>query len=215
MLLPDIYNAAVKLWNYHHLNHSLTPSDCLIVLGSHDLRVAEEGARLYLQGYAPVIVFSGGFGNLTSKIWTVSEAEQFAAIAVKLGVPENAILIENKSTNTGENIQYSLQLMSDKGIDPQSMILVQKPYMERRTYATARMYIPLKPLLVASSAVSFDEYPNDEIPVERLVSIMVGDLERIKYYPGKGFQVYQEIPDDVWAAWEFLVDEGFNGHRMP
>ena len=40
--------------------------------------------------------------------------------------------------------------------------------------------------------------------------MMMGDLQRIKLYPEKGFQVYQEIPDDVWAAYEELVAMGFD-----
>ena len=43
-----------------------------------------------------------------------------------------------------------------------------------------------------------------------MISIMVGDLQRIKIYPEKGFQIHQEIPDDVWAAYEELVQAGYN-----
>jgi hypothetical protein len=43
---------------------------------------------------------------------------------------------------------------------------------------------------------------------------MVGDLQRIKLYPEKGFQVFQEIPDEVWNEFEFLVDQGFKNHLL-
>lgn len=43
---------------------------------------------------------------------------------------------------------------------------------------------------------------------------MVGDLQRIKFYPAKGFQVYQEIPNDVWNAYEQLIAAGFDKHLM-
>ena len=39
---------------------------------------------------------------------------------------------------------------------------------------------------------------------------MVGDLQRIRLYPDKGFQIHQEIPDDVWKAYEELVEAGFD-----
>jgi hypothetical protein len=39
---------------------------------------------------------------------------------------------------------------------------------------------------------------------------MAGDLQRIKLYPGRGFQVYQEIPAEVWAAFEELVGYGYD-----
>ena len=214
-MTPEIYTAAATLWDYHHMHHQLSPADCIMALGSHDLRVAEEAARLYLRGMAPIVVFSGGLGNLTSKIWTETEADKFAKIAKNMGVPESAMLIENQSTNTGENILFTEELFSAAGINPQSLILVQKPYMERRTFATAKIYWQEKNLLVTSPQISFDNYPNEEIPMERVINIMVGDLERIRYYHEKGFQIYQEIPEHVWTAWELLVQSGYNAHRMP
>ncbi|MFT3948269.1 MAG: YdcF family protein [Agriterribacter sp.] len=103
------------LWDYHHMKHTMEKADCILALGSHDVRVADRAADLYLQGFAPLIVFSGGLGNLTSGIWTIPEADLFAAIAVKKGVPEKDILIENKSTNTGENIIFSQKILKEKG----------------------------------------------------------------------------------------------------
>lgn len=205
---------AKKLWNYHLLNHSLEKSDCILVLGSHDLRVAERGAELYLQGWAPLIIFSGGLGNFTKNMWQEKEADLFAQLAIKMGVPEDAILIENKSTNTGENILFTQQLLNARGLDPQSFIVVQKPYMERRSYATFKKHWPDKKLIVTSPQISFENYPTGEIPIERVITIMAGDLQRIKFYPEKGFQVYQEIPGDVWKAFEELVAAGYDQHLM-
>lgn len=202
------------LWDYHHVNHELEKSDCILVLGSHDIRVAERGAQLYLKGFAPVLIFSGGLGNFTKDMWDESEADKFAKIALKMGVPENAILIENKSTNTGENILYTRQLLSKKGMDPESFIVVQKPYMERRSYATFKKHWPDKKLIVTSPQISFEDYHNDEIPIERVINIMVGDLQRIKIYPEKGFQIFQDIPDNVWQAYLQLIESGYNQHLI-
>jgi|GEM_PF-7116496 len=58
--------------------------------------------------------------------------------SIERGVPENAILIKNRSTNTGENILFTQQLLNEKGIDAHSFILVQKPYIERCSYATLK-----------------------------------------------------------------------------
>jgi len=214
MINEEAITLAKKLWNYHQLHHTLEKCDCILVLGSHDLRVAERGADLYLQGLAPIIIFSGGLGNLTKDMWTETEADLFATIALDKGVPREAIFIENKSTNTGENILFTQQLLKDKNLDLQSFIVVQKPYMERRSYATFKKHWPDKKLLVTSPLLSFDEYHNDEIPLERVINIMAGDLQRIKIYPEKGFQIPQEIPDDVWQAYERLVEMGFNKHLV-
>jgi hypothetical protein len=65
MITGETIKLAKILWDYHHVNHELCKSDCIFVLGSHDLRVADRGAELYLQGWAPLLVFSGGLGNFT------------------------------------------------------------------------------------------------------------------------------------------------------
>lgn len=212
MISPEVLELAQQLWDYHLLHHRLRPSDCIFVLGSHDKRVARRGAELYLEGLAPLLVFSGGLGNLTKDIWTETEADQFAAIALEMGVPPGAILVENESTNTGENILFTQQLLQEHGLDPQSFIVVQKPCMERRSYATFKKHWPAKDLLVTSPQIPFAEYPTEEISVERVINVMVGDLQRIKIYPAKGFQIHQEIPDAVWAAYEQLVALGFDKH---
>ena len=209
-----VLSLARVLWDYHHMHHALERSDCIFALGSHDLRVADRAAELYLQGWAPLVIMSGGLGNVTKDVWTEHEADQFARIAVDKGVPAKAILIENKSTNTGENIVFTRKLLDQENIDPQSFILVQKPYMERRTLATFQKQWPGKKMLVTSPQISFEDYPTKEISMERVINIMVGDLQRIRYYPEKGFQIYQEIPDAVWNAFEELVEAGYDKHLM-
>lgn len=211
-----VIELAQKLWDYHKMNNKIEKSDCIIVLGSHDTRVAERGADLFLQGYAEYIIFSGGLGNLTQGVWDETEADKFAKVALKMGVPQNKILIENKSTNTGQNIQFVYELLQKKNLHPKSMILVQKPYMERRTFATFMKQWPGKniKILITSPEILFVDYPNEEIPIEKVINIMVGDLQRIKIYPEKGFQIFQEIPEDVWQAYEELVEMGFTEHLV-
>ena len=115
-----------------------------------------------------------------------------------MGVPAANILIENRSTNTGENVLFTRQLLAGRGLDPQSFILVQKPYMERRTFATFMKVWPEKRAIVTSPQVTLDEYlekySNDELSIDDVVSIIVGDLQRVKLYADLGFQIPQEIP---------------------
>src|SRR6476660_5129342 len=176
---------AQTLWDYHHVNHQLARADAILVLCSHDKTVAKRGAALFLEGWAPLLIFAGGLGAITRHLWLEAEADQFAAIAVAMGVPKERILVENRSTNTGENVQFTKQVLAEKGLDPRSFIVVQKPYMERRSYATFRKVWPEKALVVTSPQISFEDYPTEEKPLERVINIMVGDLQRIKFYPGK------------------------------
>jgi len=209
-----LHALAEKLWSYHLMNHRLERADAILVLCSHDLRVAETGARLFLEGWASLIIFSGGLGVITRDMWSEPEADQFAKIAKDMGVPEKRILIENRSTNTGENISFTKALLAEQNLNPEKFILVQKPYMERRSYATFRKLWPEKEVLVTSPQVGFDEYldryANSRLTGEDVIDIMVGDLQRIKVYAEKGFQIQQEIPDDVWSAYEELVAAGFS-----
>ncbi|MBI4028753.1 MAG: YdcF family protein [Candidatus Blackburnbacteria bacterium] len=208
-----INKLAKIIWEYHLMHMPLQKADCVFVLGSNDLRVAEWVAQLYLDGLAPFIIFSGFKGKLTEH-WPLSEAETMAKVAKNMGVPEEKILIEDKATNTGENVIYTKKLLEEKRLDPQLFILVQKPYMERRTYATFEKQWPEKDFIVTSPPISYEDFPNEKISKDALINTLVGDLQRIKIYPEKGFQVPQEIPQDVWDAYEELVKLGYNKHLI-
>lgn len=214
----EIRKLAERLWRYHHMDHGLERSEVVLVLCSHDTAVAERGARLYLEGWAPLLIFSGGLGGITKNLWSEPEAEMFAEIARGMGVPDERIVVESRSTNTGENVRFTRRLLAERGIEPQSLILVQKPYMERRAYATFKNYWPGPRVVVTSPQVTFEEYlagySNRALTEDDVVGIMVGDLQRIRLYPEKGFQIPQEIPADVWAAYEELVRAGYDKYLI-
>jgi hypothetical protein len=102
------------------------------------------------------------------------------------------------------------QLLQQLKLDFKKFIVVQKPYMERRTYATGMVQWKDKQLILTSEKTSFKEYLAKGIPRDRILNTMAGDLQRIKYYPAKGFQIYQEIPPHIWAAFEELVSYGYD-----
>lgn len=202
------------LWKYNNLEQPIKASGAILVLGSNDIRVVHRGVDLFHQGFAPLMIFSGGFGVLTHQLYNKPEAEVFADEAIKLGIPKEKILIENKSTNTGENIVFTKKLLEDKNLEIKSFIVVQKPYMLRRAFATFKKQWPGKGFIVTGPQLSFQEYPNETISEELLINIMVGDTQRIKIYPEKGFQIPQEMPEDVWNAYEELVKRGFTKHLV-
>jgi uncharacterized SAM-binding protein YcdF (DUF218 family) len=203
------------VWDYHHVSHALQKADCIIVLGSHDTRVAERGAELFLEGWAPLLVCSGHLGSLTSGTWTRSEAEVFAEIAVERGVPRDRILLESRSTNTGENVDFTRQLLAERGLTPRRAIAVQKPYMERRTLATFATRWPELDLVVTSPQIAFDGYATGEIARDDVIHIMVGDLQRLIVYGEKGWSAPQQIPAEVMAAYEGLVAAGYTRRLLP
>jgi uncharacterized SAM-binding protein YcdF (DUF218 family) len=213
-----VWQLASKIWDYHKLKHALEPADAILVLCSHDERVAERSVELYKASFAPLVIFSGGAGAITKQLWQEPEAERFAQIAIAAGVPKENVLTENKSSNTGENVRFTRRMLDELGLELQKFLLVQKPYMERRSYATFRKLWPEKDVKVTSPQISFEEYlrnyANSALTWEDVISIMVGDLQRIRLYPARGFQIEQEVPADVVAAFDELVTAGFTKYLI-
>ena len=201
------------IWDYMKMNQPLTPADCILVFGSHDPRVAKYGAELFLRKLAPLILFSGKRGGLTGK-WRKTEAEKFAQIAVRAGVPGSRILIENESTNTGENVLFTKRLLEERGLDLACFIVVQKPYMERRTWATFKKAWPRKKIIVTSPPIAFDDYPNRSISKRDVIAIMLSDFQKIALYPRKGFQIRQRIPKNILKCYRQLVEIGYTEHLV-
>jgi uncharacterized SAM-binding protein YcdF (DUF218 family) len=203
------------IWDYHHVRHTLAPADAIIVLGSHDTRVAERGAEVFRAGGAPLIVFSGNLGALTSEIWARPEAEIFAEVAEAKGVPRERMLLEARATNTAENVAFSRARLAERGIHPRRVIAVQKPYMERRTLATFQQEWPEVEVLVTSPQIGFDDYPNADISRDDVIHIMLGDLQRLIVYAQRGWSAPQEMPAEVSAAFERLVAAGYTRRLLP
>ena len=198
------------------IGQKLPRVDAIFVLCSLDTRVAEKAARLFIDGYANKVIVSGGIGALTQDIFNKPEAQVFVDIMVKLGVSLNDIILEDKSTNTGENIQFTYALLNKLGESFKSFILVQKPYMERRTYATFMKQWPDKgaEVFLASPDIEYDEYFTNELPKDLVINIMVGDMQRIIEYPAKGYQIEQEVPDNVHRAFKALIKAGYTKHLI-
>jgi len=211
----NIEDWARVVWDYHHVGHALRESDCILVLGSHDTRVAERAAEVFLEGWAPLLVCSGHLGALTRGMWSRSEAEVFAEVAVARGVPRERILLEKRSTNTGENVDFCRRLLADQGLEPRTAIAVQKPYMERRTLATFEARWPELDVRVTSPQIAFDDYPSGDIRSEDVIHIMVGDLQRLLVYGRKGWSSPQAVPSEVREAYERLVAAGYTRRMLP
>ncbi len=215
--MTDQQNAQT-IWDYMRYEQPIEKADVIIGLGSSDVRTADWCAKLYQEDYAPCILFSGGRGRITRDVSTENEADVYAERATKLGIPKEAILKDASATNTGENIRFSYELLKDNNIVPRSIIIVTKPYMLRRAYATFMKQWPTenKPLVQCSAIdVSFSDYCKDEnYPFEYVTNVMVGDLQRIREYPKQGYQIEQDIPDEVWRAYEALVAAGYDKHLL-
>jgi uncharacterized SAM-binding protein YcdF (DUF218 family) len=206
---------ALVLWQYHRLGHELRAADAAIGLGSHDLGVATYTAELYHRGLFPVIVFTGGSTPTTRDRFPRGEAVHYREHALDLGVPDSAILLDPKATNTGANIINSRTLLTAAGYQPRRVLLISKPYAERRSYATARKLWPDVEIGCASMPLGYDDYVRTISDERLVVDMMTGDLQRIIEYPARGFAIPQHVPPDVLAAYERLRAAGFVSRAVP
>lgn len=204
------------IWDYMHMHDTLRPVDAIFVLCSSDKRVAQHAANLYLEGYAERVIVSGGAGKFTKDYFTEPEAHVFAEVLRYDGVPDDHIIIEDQSTNTGENIQFTYALLNEIGADFKSFILVQKPYTERRAYATFKKQWPDPDakFMVTSPQIDYHDYFTPDLPKDFVINLLVGDLQRMREYAKLGYQIEQEIPKHVWQAYERLIAAGYTDQTV-
>ena len=196
------------LWNYMRMNHQLKHADCIMGLGSEDINVANIASELYLKGFADKIIFSGGLGKITYKLWNETEAEKFAKIAIEKGIPSENIYLEKESTNTGDNFRFSKKIIEKEKLDIHSCIVVCKPYDEKRTYATFKKILPEYEVIIYSGNISCYEY--NKMNKNEWIDALVGDIQRMTLFYQKGWQIEMDVPEKVQKAYEELVNLGYN-----
>jgi uncharacterized SAM-binding protein YcdF (DUF218 family) len=198
------------------LVHPPVRADAILTLGSFDVQAAVHAAALWKTGLAPVIVMSGGLahrGGLLDTGWTRTEARVFAEAARAEGVPETAILLEEEAQNTADNFILGRAVAERAGLKPQKLLVVTKPYMTRRGFATGRKAWPEAELVMQCEEIGVADYFAREADPERALLALVGDMHRILVYPAMGFQTAQDVPAAVIDALRRLVDAGY-GARL-
>ncbi|MCX4991368.1 MULTISPECIES: YdcF family protein [unclassified Streptomyces] len=214
MISTQAWADAQLLWDFQQMGHEPHPCSVAIGLGSHDLGVADTTADLFLKGMAPVIVFTGATSRTTRERMPRGEAEHYRDRAVELGVPADAIIIEPKARNTGENIRFSRALLEAGRVSVSSVLLVSKPYEERRAYATARKLWPEVEWVSASTPMSLAEYVDSIQDARLVIDMLVGAQQRLVVYPQQGFMIEQQVPREVSVAYERLRSEGFTSRLV-
>jgi uncharacterized SAM-binding protein YcdF (DUF218 family) len=213
-ITDDQRQQAQLIWDYHQMHHQARPADAAIGLGSHDLGVPAYCAHLYRAGLFPTLVFTGGPNPTAPDRFPRGEAVHFREHALALGVPDTAILLEPQARNTGQNITLSRQVLAEAGVTPTTVLLVSMPYMERRSFATARKLWPEVEVICASEPLEFDDYLKSIGDEKHVTDQLVGDLQRVIEYPKLGFAIEQDVPEDVHAAYQSLIGHGFTSRLL-
>ncbi|MEU3949868.1 YdcF family protein [Streptomyces sp. NPDC029526] len=214
MISARAWADAQRLWDFQQMRHELRPCSVAIGLGSHDLGVADTTADLYHRGMMPLIVFTGATSRTTRDRMPRGEAEHYRERAMELRVPADAILVEPRARNTGENIRFSRALLEERGAAVSSVLLISKPYEERRAYATARKLWPEVEWVNASTPMTLADYVDSIGDARLVIDMLTGAQQRLMVYPQQGFMIEQPVPEDVVAAYERLRDAGFTSRLV-
>ena len=200
------------------MNMQLQSADCIIGFGNYNDDIALRAAELYKQNYSDKILFTGNLGRNTSNLWNVSEAERFADIAIKRGVPQSSILIENRSKNTAENIIFTKALLAEKKIKIDKIIAVHQPFMERRIFAALKVYWPEVETIITSPVLTIQEYIDNSVKQglneKKVIDVIIGDFQRIDVYAQKGYQIPQFVPQNVYDAYDKMIEFGYTSELI-
>lgn len=202
------------IWDYLCLHQEPEKADCIVGFGNFNTDIARRAAELYLQGYAPKVLFTGGLGRNTEGLLPEPEAVRFARVAMECGVPEEDIILEDKSRNTAENILFTREMLQELGLMNPRLLGVHQPFMERRIKAAMGVYWPDLAFQVTSPQVTIPEYlhraKQQGISENASISVIVGDFQRMELYAQKGWQLPQTIPEEAWQAFRELVEMGYD-----
>ncbi len=118
--------AFTAIGRYFSPTDSLTKTDAIVVVGGSNERL-DHALSLYKSGFGPKLIFSGAASEgptSNAKAWKIS--------AIKNGVPTDAIITEEKATNTYENALFTKDIILERGF--KQITLVSSSYHQRRTY---------------------------------------------------------------------------------
>lgn len=219
---------------------SAVPAFDLVVLAGNAMLFTLEGAARKAREAGVPLLISGGIGHSTRLLvgavdahpvyrkalaGQTSEARLLADIAAMfLGVDQASLLIEDASTNCGENGLFSRRFLDLRGIAPARLLLVQDPLMQRRTDASFRqawkdggpaiINWPVEVPRIGYRGKRIDHLTNPNSrkwSPERFLSLLAGEIPRLRddeagYGPrGKGFLPHVDIPDDVEVAYRRII----------
>jgi uncharacterized SAM-binding protein YcdF (DUF218 family) len=214
---PDIAGSLRVVWDYMRLVHQPAPADAILTLGSFDVQAAVHAATLWKAGLAPVVIMSGGIahrGDVLDTGWDRPEARVFADAARREGVPAEALLLEERAQNTGDNFVFGRAVAEAAGLRVGKLLVVAKPYMTRRGFATGRKLWPEVELVMQCEDIDAARYFAREADPERALLALIGDLHRIAVYPALGFQIEQIMPASVIEAMHRLVEGGYGARLL-
>lgn len=188
-------------------DHLPEKADAILVGGFQDTGLAKCAADLYRSKVSDLIVISG----FKPENALTTEAQLLKKACMGYGIPSKKIILEEKASNTGENITFSAEILREKLPMSSTVILVHIPFMSLRFLATAEAQWP-KPqpkLFTTCENISFIEYCKKH-GLANTAWEMLGDYKRMEEYARKGFQTPQPISRTSKEAFLRITNSGIS-----
>lgn len=178
-----------KITDYIFLKSDSQKADLALVFGTRHQEAINKVFELYCDGLVPKILVSGGINRVTGE----NEAKEMSDKLIQLGVKEGDIILENKSTNSLENVLFSEQVIDEKiGFNKvKKIIAVVKHYHSRRALMTLKKHFPktvkLIPVIYEIYGFTIDNWFDSETGKEKvldewnkiLIYLKKGDIEEL------------------------------------
>src|SRR5690606_13600759 len=189
------------------------PFDAVIGFGMFDLALPRFCGNLYVQGVARLVIFTGGIGAGTGNLGgPEADVWRQALVGSHPGIADAAVITENQSTNTGENVAFTTRLLERHhpqhafGAGLRRVLIVASPTRLRRVWLTFRRHHP--DVRVARCL------PEWRVDADRAlyaaqgidyVGHVLGESDRLERYAEAGWIVPEPVPSAVQQARALLI----------
>lgn len=173
-----------EISNYLFLKAKPQLADLAFIFGTAQPEPVAKAWELYSRGLVAKILASGGVICPNGK----TEAQSIKDDLVALGVPEEAIITEEKSTNTLENVLFSKQLLEQAGYlsKIKTIVAVVKNFHARRALMTLKRHFPVRckfwPAAYDAYGFTRETWPDSEVGREKVLS----EWQKIPKYLAQG-----------------------------
>lgn len=169
-----------EMTNFIFLEDEPQKADVIFVPGSEEGVLAKTAAKLYLNGYAPLIIPSGKYAKWTGHSIVdkfETESDYFAYLMMEEGVLEEAIIKEREATYTYQNAINTRKLLDERGIEVKCALLCCQAYHARRSKLYYQILFPDTEILVIptiTKGITRDNW----FKSRETADIVLGEIER-------------------------------------
>jgi len=173
-----------KITDYIFLKPSPQKADLALVFGTRHQEAINKVFELYRDQLVSKILVSGGVNKVTGE----NEAKEMSNKLALLGVKKDDVILENKSTNSLENVLFSKQIINNNiGFDKiKKIIAVVKHYHSRRALMTLKKHFPKTVKLIPVTYEIYGFTVNNWFDNEAGKQKVLSEWNKIPEYLAKG-----------------------------